>query len=83
MKQYVIFNISEKSQTTIKYFLKMLSSMTETVIFMMLGTSAIKRGHAWDVIFIFVTILSCLVYRTIGKLISTTDIHAGSESTDS
>ncbi|KAF6017411.1 nhx-2 [Bugula neritina] len=68
MKNYVVFNISEKSQTTIKYFLKMLSSMTETVIFMMLGTSAVKDNHVWDVVFIVVTIVACLVYRAIGTI---------------
>lgn len=70
MKQYVIFNISEKSQTTIKYFLKMLSSMTETVIFMLLGTSTIKDDHVWDVAFIVLTIVSCLVYRALGRFYS-------------
>ncbi|XP_067935263.1 probable Na(+)/H(+) antiporter nhx-9 isoform X2 [Watersipora subatra] len=71
MKQYVVFNISEKSQTTIKYFLKMLSSMTETVIFMMLGTSAVKDNHVWDYGFIVITIAACLLYRAIGTVVLT------------
>lgn len=75
MKQYVIFNISEKSQTTIKYFLKMLSSMTETVIFMLLGTSTVKDDHVWDFAFIVITIICCLVYRTIGRRCSIIHTH--------
>lgn len=74
MKQYVIFNISEKSQTTIKYFLKMLSSMTETVIFMLLGTSTVKDNHVWDVPFILITIVSCLLYRALGACRSYTHL---------
>ena len=37
LKHYVEANISKKSQTTLKYFLKLFASVSETVIFMFLG----------------------------------------------
>lgn len=37
MRPYVEANISHKSHTTIKYFLKMWSSVSETLIFIFLG----------------------------------------------
>ncbi|KAL1231747.1 Sodium/hydrogen exchanger 3 [Trichinella pseudospiralis] len=71
MKQYVEGNISEKSQTTVQYFLKMLSSSSETVIFMFLGLSTVSTYHQWDTAFIALTIFFCLVYRTIGVVLQT------------
>merc|ERR1739848_428957 len=41
MKNYVERNVSSKSQTTIKYGMKMLSSSSETIIFMFLGVATI------------------------------------------
>ncbi|KFD58036.1 hypothetical protein M513_01269 [Trichuris suis] len=43
MKQYVEGNISKDSQTTVQYFMRMLSSSCETVIFMFLGMSTVKQ----------------------------------------
>ncbi|KRY48495.1 Sodium/hydrogen exchanger 3, partial [Trichinella britovi] len=71
MKQYVEGNVSEKSQTTVQYFLKMLSSSSETVIFMFLGLSTVSTYHQWDTAFIALTIFFCLVYRTIGVVLQT------------
>ncbi len=67
MKKYVEANISRKSHTTIKYFLKMLASVCETIIFMFLGVSTVVDTHEWDTAFILLTLAFCLVYRTIGK----------------
>lgn len=44
MKNYVEANISQKSHTTVKYAMKMLSSSSETIIFMFLGVSTIHDG---------------------------------------
>ena len=49
MKQYVEANISQKSHTTVKYFLKMTSNASETVIFALLGLSALDvHHHDWN-----------------------------------
>ena len=67
MKKYVEANISHKSHTTIKYFLKMLASVSETIIFMVLGISTINAGHHWDTHFVLLTLVFCLVFRGIGE----------------
>lgn len=66
MKSYVEANVSQKSHTTIKYSLKMISSSSETIIFVFLGVATVKSDHEFDVIFIFSTILFCVIYRAIG-----------------
>uniref|UniRef100_A0A8C4NL12 Sodium/hydrogen exchanger n=1 Tax=Eptatretus burgeri TaxID=7764 RepID=A0A8C4NL12_EPTBU len=66
MKQYVEANISTKSRMTVKYFLKMLGSMSETLIFVFLGVSAISGPHDWNWIFITSTLFSCLIWRMLG-----------------
>lgn len=71
MKNYVESNISHKSHTTIKYALKMLSSSSETIIFMFLGVATIKSDHDWNFWFIVLTITFCTVFRTIGVIILT------------
>ncbi len=68
MKQYIKGNISQNSQTTVKYALKMLSSSAETVIFMFLGLSTVTKTHHWDTKFIFLTVIFCLVFRALGKI---------------
>lgn len=67
MKNYVEANISNKSHTTIKYAMKMLSSSSETIIFMFLGVATVNKNHDWNTWFVILTILFCSVYRVIGK----------------
>ncbi|ODM98826.1 Sodium/hydrogen exchanger 3, partial [Orchesella cincta] len=69
MKNYVQANISQKSQCTVKYAMKMLSSSAETIIFMFLGVSTIHDEHNANVWFIIFTILFCTVYRIIGTIV--------------
>ncbi|KAM3721035.1 putative Na(+)/H(+) antiporter nhx-9 [Dirofilaria immitis] len=69
MKQYVKGNITTTAATSVKYFIKMLAQICETVIFMFLGLSTISSKHHWDLPFIALTIIFCLVYRTIGVII--------------
>ncbi|XP_055295291.1 sodium/hydrogen exchanger 3 isoform X36 [Sitodiplosis mosellana] len=69
MKNYVESNISQKSHTTIKYALKMMSSSSETIIFMFLGVATVNNRHDWNTVFIVLTIIFCSVYRTIGVII--------------
>lgn len=71
MRKYVEVNISQKSQTTIKYLLKMMSSVTETIIFMYLGISAVSDLHIWNTGFVLLTLVFCLVYRVLGVVILT------------
>ena len=67
MKNYVERNISSKSQTTLKYAMKMLSGSSETIIFMFLGVATIHDDHEWNWEFISLTILFCTVFRAIGN----------------
>nr|CAI5853582.1 unnamed protein product [Callosobruchus analis] len=71
MKNYVEANISNKSHTTIKYAMKMLSSSSETIIFMFLGVATVNKNHDWNTWFVLLTILFCSVYRVIGVVIFT------------
>lgn len=69
MKNYVEANISQKSHTTIKYTLKMLSSSSETVIFMFLGVATIDRQHDWNTVFVLLTIFFCSIFRVFGVIL--------------
>ncbi|XP_073946998.1 na[+]/H[+] hydrogen exchanger 2 isoform X4 [Choristoneura fumiferana] len=69
MKNYVEGNISHKSHTTIKYTMKMLSSSSETIIFMFLGVATVNNNHDWNTWFVLLTIIFCSVFRIIGVYI--------------
>lgn len=69
MKNYVEANISHKSHTTIKYALKMLSSSSETIIFMFLGVATVNNSHEWNTWFIILTIVFCSFFRVIGVIV--------------
>ncbi|XP_049819790.1 sodium/hydrogen exchanger 3 isoform X4 [Aethina tumida] len=71
MKNYVEANISHKSHTTIKYAMKMLSSSSETIIFMFLGVATVNKNHDWNAWFVILTILFCSFYRVLGVIIFT------------
>lgn len=47
MKKYVEENVCQNSYTTIKYFMKMLSSVSETLIFVFMGVSTVGKNHEW------------------------------------
>ncbi|XP_072249915.1 Na(+)/H(+) exchanger beta isoform X1 [Leuresthes tenuis] len=65
-RPYVEANISHKSHTTIKYFLKMWSSVSETLIFIFLGVATVDGDHSWNWTFVTATVILCLVARVIG-----------------
>ncbi|KTF83783.1 hypothetical protein cypCar_00047180, partial [Cyprinus carpio] len=67
MRPYVEANISHKSHTTIKYFLKMWSSVSDTLIFIFLGVSTVAGPHEWNWIFVVATLVFCLVARVLGE----------------
>uniref|UniRef100_M4AP67 Sodium/hydrogen exchanger n=1 Tax=Xiphophorus maculatus TaxID=8083 RepID=M4AP67_XIPMA len=66
MRPYVEANISHKSYTTIKYFLKMWSSVSETLIFIFLGVSTVEGPHNWNWIFVIFTLIFALLSRVLG-----------------
>ncbi|XP_036140482.1 probable Na(+)/H(+) antiporter nhx-9 isoform X2 [Monomorium pharaonis] len=71
MKNYVEANISHKSHTTVKYTMKMLSSSSETIIFMFLGVATVNNAHNWNTWFVVMTILFCSIYRAVGVIVLT------------
>ncbi|XP_069895447.1 sodium/hydrogen exchanger 2-like [Dipodomys merriami] len=71
MKRYVEANISQKSHTTIKYFMKMWSSVSDTLIFLFLGVSTIGNSHEWNWPYICFTVIFCLIWRALGVLVLT------------
>ncbi|XP_062940760.1 sodium/hydrogen exchanger 2-like [Cynocephalus volans] len=71
MKRYVEANISQKSHTTIKYFMKMWSSVSDTLIFIFLGVSTIGNNHEWSWPYICFTVIFCLIWRALGVLVLT------------
>ncbi|XP_015266426.1 PREDICTED: sodium/hydrogen exchanger 2 isoform X1 [Gekko japonicus] len=66
MNKYVEENVSQKSYTTIKYFMKMLSSVSETLIFIFMGVSTVGNNHEWNWAFVCFTLLFCLIWRALG-----------------
>ncbi|VDM38363.1 unnamed protein product [Toxocara canis] len=66
MKQYVKENVPDKSLTAINYFVKVLSLASEAVIFVFLGLSTVSSDHHWNSAFIILTVVLCIVYRTLG-----------------
>ncbi|KAJ7398441.1 Sodium/hydrogen exchanger 2 [Pitangus sulphuratus] len=67
MNKYVEENVSQKSYTTIKYFMKMLSSVSETLIFIFMGVSTVGKNHEWNWAFVSFTLLFCLIWRALGS----------------
>ncbi|XP_048007709.1 sodium/hydrogen exchanger 1 [Megalobrama amblycephala] len=65
-RPYVEANISHKSHTTIKYFLKMWSSVSDTLIFIFLGVSTVAGPHRWNWTFVIMTVILSLVARVLG-----------------
>ncbi|XP_029459181.1 sodium/hydrogen exchanger 2-like, partial [Rhinatrema bivittatum] len=75
MNKYVAENVSQKSYTTIKYFMKMLSSVSETLIFIFMGVSTVGKNHEWNWAFVCFTLLFCLIWRALGVFLLTLIIN--------
>ncbi|KAM9320019.1 sodium/hydrogen exchanger 2-like [Gastrophryne carolinensis] len=75
MNKYVEENVSQKSYTTIKYFMKMLSSVSETLIFIFMGVSTVGKNHEWNWAFVCFTLIFCLVWRAAGVFVLTQIIN--------
>lgn len=66
--KYVEANISQKSRTTVKYTMKTLASIAETIIFIFLGISAVDKSKwAWDTGLVVSTLIFILVFRAMGE----------------
>lgn len=67
--KYVEANISQKSRTTVKYTMKTLASIAETIIFIFLGISAVDKSKwAWDTGLVSCTLVFILVFRAVGVI---------------
>ncbi|CAL8351106.1 unnamed protein product [Merluccius merluccius] len=67
--KYVEANISQKSRTTVKYTMKTLASIAETIIFIFLGISAVdKTKWAWDTGLVACTLIFILLFRAMGVI---------------
>ncbi|XP_062404478.1 sodium/hydrogen exchanger 5 [Sardina pilchardus] len=65
--KYVEANISQKSRTTVKYTMKTLASIAETIIFIFLGISAVDKSKwAWDTGLVSCTLIFIFVFRALG-----------------
>uniref|UniRef100_A0A8K9X2E8 Sodium/hydrogen exchanger n=1 Tax=Oncorhynchus mykiss TaxID=8022 RepID=A0A8K9X2E8_ONCMY len=70
--KYVEANISQKSRTTVKYTMKTLASIAETIIFIFLGISAVDKSKwAWDTGLISCTLIFIFVFRALGVVMQT------------
>uniref|UniRef100_A0A8D0BB61 Sodium/hydrogen exchanger n=1 Tax=Salvator merianae TaxID=96440 RepID=A0A8D0BB61_SALMN len=67
MKKYVEENVSQNSYITIKYFMKMLSSVSETLIFVFMGVSTVGRNLEWNWAFVCFTLILCVLWRALSK----------------
>ena len=61
--QYVGDNITADSLTTIKYFVKTMSSISDVIIFFYLGRVVVHDKHDWDTAFVLFSTLFCIIYR--------------------
>ncbi|XP_049919204.1 sodium/hydrogen exchanger 2-like [Epinephelus moara] len=75
MKYYVEENVSQRSCTTIRHVVKMLATVSETLIFFFLGVVTITTEHEWNWAYILFTLLFAFIWRGIGILVLTQIIN--------
>ncbi|GFO11265.1 sodium/hydrogen exchanger [Plakobranchus ocellatus] len=68
MRHYSELNMAKKSTTTVKYFMKMMANISETIIFMFLGLSTVIDSHDFRLDFVLFSLLFCLVFRVTGVM---------------
>ena len=67
MKNYVAENMSPTSLTTVNRALKMLSNVSESIIFIFLGISTVTESHEWNTAFVLLAVFFCTLYRALGN----------------
>jgi len=65
--EYAKYNISRRSETTMKHLTKIVSSVSETIIFLFLGITLVDTTHTWDTSFIVFSSFFIILYRFISK----------------
>ncbi|KAL2081126.1 hypothetical protein ACEWY4_022979 [Coilia grayii] len=75
MKYYVEENVSQRSCTTIRHVIKMVGTLSETLIFFFLGVVTITTEHEWNWGYILFTVLFAVVWRGLGILVLTQIIN--------
>ncbi|KAF4109401.1 hypothetical protein G5714_010474 [Onychostoma macrolepis] len=75
MKYYVEENVSQHSCTTIRHVIKMVGSVSETLIFFFLGVVTITTEHEWNWGYVLFTLLFALLWRGLGILVLTQIIN--------
>ncbi|CAB4065220.1 SLC9A1 [Lepeophtheirus salmonis] len=68
-KRYAFPNSSTKTRTTVKYGIQTLSSVSDAIIFLFLGTVVISKQHDFQWQFVLWTLFLCLGIRFIAVLI--------------
>ena len=66
---YAFKNISAESRITVNYFIKMLSSTSDCIIFLYLGMSWFTNNHVWDSGFIMWSIIFIFLVRFVSTYI--------------
>ncbi|CAP31900.2 Protein CBR-NHX-2 [Caenorhabditis briggsae] len=69
MRQYCRENVDPGTVQATESFIKVLSLASETVIFVFLGLSTVSSNHHWDTSFVVLTVVFCLIYRTLGVVV--------------
>ncbi|KAF7652359.1 hypothetical protein LDENG_00097950 [Lucifuga dentata] len=69
MKYYVEENISQQSCTTIRHVVKVLATISETLIFFFLGVVTVTSEHEWNWAYILFTLLFAFIWRGLGILV--------------
>ncbi|KAF4087233.1 hypothetical protein AMELA_G00093250 [Ameiurus melas] len=75
MKYYVEENVSQRSCTTIRHTIKMLGTVSETLIFFFLGVVTVTTDHEWNWGYILFTLFFAQLWRTLGILVLTQIIN--------
>ncbi|XP_077584660.1 sodium/hydrogen exchanger 2 [Stigmatopora nigra] len=75
MKYYVEENVSQRSCTTIRHVVKMLGSISETLIFFFLGVVTVTTEHEWNWGYVLFTLLFAFLWRGLGVLVLTQIIN--------
>ncbi|XP_059488341.1 sodium/hydrogen exchanger 1-like [Neocloeon triangulifer] len=73
---YALRNVSRKSRTTVKYFVKMMSAISEAIIFLFLGMAFFMETPEIHFGFIVWTLVLCLICRFISVFLLTDLVNA-------